>query len=128
MNLVHVDDVAAGHVAALTQGRIGERYILGGDNVPLREMLREIAQLTGRRAPRLELPRAPLFPLATAAEAIASMTGREPLLTRDGLRMSRHRMFFTSDKAMRELGYRPRPHAEALRDAVEWFGAAGYLQ
>jgi dihydroflavonol-4-reductase len=127
MNLAHVDDVAAGHVAALERGRPGERYILGGDNVPLREMLGEIARLTGRRAPRLELPRAPLYPLATAAEAIASFTGREPLLTRDGLRMSRHRMFFTSEKAMRELGYQSRPYAEALHDAVDWFRAAGYL-
>jgi hopanoid-associated sugar epimerase len=97
MNLVHVDDVAAGHVAALERGKPGERYILGGDDVPLREMLAEIAALTGRRAPRFQLPRAPLFPLATAAEAIAAITGRAPLLTRDGLRMSRHRMFFTSE-------------------------------
>jgi hopanoid-associated sugar epimerase len=125
MNLVHVDDVAAGHVAALERGKPGERYILGGDDVPLREMLAEIAALTGRRPPRFQLPRAPLFPLATAAEAIAAVTGREPLLTRDALRMSRHRMFFTSEKAMRELGYRPRPHAAGLRDAVEWRGKAG---
>jgi dihydroflavonol-4-reductase len=128
MNLVHVDDVAAGHVAALVRGKPGERYILGGDNVALRDMLGEIAALCGRRPPRLGLPRAPLYPLATAAEAIAAVTGREPLLTRDGLRMSRHRMFFTSEKAMRELGYRPRPHAEGLRDAVDWFRGAGYLQ
>ena len=128
MNLVHVDDVAAGHVAALERGRPGERYILGGDNVPLRAMLREIAGLAGRRPPRFALPRAPLYPLATVAEAIAGVTGRAPLLTRDGLRMSRHRMYFTSEKAMRELGYRPRPHAEGLRDAIEWFAAAGYLQ
>jgi dihydroflavonol-4-reductase len=127
MNLAHVDDVAAGHVAALERGRPGERYILGGDNVPLAEMLRESARLTGRRAPTLELPRAPLYPLAAAAEAIASVTGREPLLTRDGLRMSRHRMYFTSEKAMRELGYRSRPCADALRDAVDWFRGAGYL-
>jgi dihydroflavonol-4-reductase len=127
MNLAHVDDVAAGLVAARARARPGERYILGGDNVPLREMLREIARLTGRRAPTLELPRAPLYPLAAAAEAIASVTGREPLLTRDGLRMSRHRMYFTSEKAMRELGYRSRPCADALRDAVDWFRGAGYL-
>jgi dihydroflavonol-4-reductase len=128
MNLVHVDDVAAGHVAALERGKTGERYILGGDDVGLREMLGEIAHLAGRRPPRFELPRAPLVPLATVAEAIATLTGRAPLLTRDGLRMSRYRMFFTSEKAMRELDYRPRPHAEGLRDAVDWFRGAGYLQ
>lgn len=127
MNLVHVDDVATGHVAALTRGRIGERYILGGENVPLLTMLTEIARITGRRAPRLELPRAPLYPLAIVAETIARATSREPFLTRDGLRMSAHRMFFTSAKAARELGYRARPYAEGLREAVSWFGDAGYL-
>ena len=127
MNLVHVDDVARGHVAALTRGRIGERYILGGDNVPLFAMLSEIARITGRRAPRWKLPRAPLYPLAAAAEAIARVTSREPFLTRDGLRMSEHRMFFSSAKAARELGYRARPYAEGLRDAIGWFREAGYL-
>jgi dihydroflavonol-4-reductase len=127
MNLVHVDDVAHGHVAALTRGRIGERYILGGDNVPLVTMLSEIARITGRRKPRWKLPRAPLYPLAAAAETVARMTSREPFLTRDGLRMSEHRMFFSSDKAAREIGYRARPYTEGLQDAVGWFRDAGYL-
>jgi dihydroflavonol-4-reductase len=128
MNLVHVDDVARGHVDALARGRIGERYILGGDNVPLASMLGDIAGLAGRRAPRWKLPRAPLYPLAAAAELMARVTSRAPLLTRDGLRMSEHRMYFTSAKAARELGYRARPYAEGLRDAVDWFRHAGYLQ
>jgi dihydroflavonol-4-reductase len=127
LNLVHVDDVAAGHVAALERGRPGERYILGGDDVPLSAMLGEIARLTGRRPPRWRLPRAPLFPRAGVAEAAARVTGREPLLTRDGLRMARHRMYFSSERAMRELDYRPRPYPEGLRDAVGWFRDAGYL-
>ena len=120
--------MAAGHVAALERGSVGERYILGGENVPLAEMLREIARLVGHSAPRLRLPRLPLYPIAVAAEIIAMMTGREPLLTLDGLRMSKQRMFFTSAKAERELGYRARPYTEALRDAVEWFREAGYLR
>lgn len=128
MNLVHVDDVAAGHVAALVHGRIGERYILGGENVPLVNMLSDIADLAGRRAPRWKLPRGPLYPLAAAAEMVARVTSREPFLTRDGLRMSEHRMYFTSAKAARELGYAARPYAEGLRDAVDWFRGAGYLQ
>jgi dihydroflavonol-4-reductase len=127
MNLVHVDDVAQGHVAALTRGRIGERYILGGDNVSLVTMLSDIAQLAGGRAPRWKLPRGPLYPLAAVAEAFAQVTSREPFLTRDGLRMSEHRMFFTSAKASRELGFRARPYAEGLRDAIGWFREAGYL-
>jgi dihydroflavonol-4-reductase len=128
LNLVHVDDVAHGHVAALERGAVGERYILGGENVPLADMLRDIAWLVGRRAPRLKLPRAPLYPLAAAVEMLAALTGREPLLTRDGLRMSKQRMFYSSAKAERELGFRARPYGEALRDAIVWFRAAGYLR
>jgi dihydroflavonol-4-reductase len=128
LNLVHVADVAAGHLAALERGKIGAHYILGGDNVLLAEMLRQIARIVGRRPPRLKLPRAPLYPLAAAAELLATVTGREPLLTRDGLRMSRQHMFFSSAKAARELDFQARPWAEGVRDAVDWFRGAGYLQ
>ena len=128
LNLVHVDDVATGHVAALERGNVGERYILGGENVLLADMLRDIAHLVGRSPPRMKLPRGPLYPIAAAAEIIATMTRREPFLTLDGLRMSKHHMFFTSAKAERELGYRSRPYLEGLRDAVDWFRAAGYLR
>ena len=128
LNLVHVDDVAAGHVAALARGKVGERYILGGENVLLADMLGDIARLVGRRPPRWKLPRAPLYPIAVAAEIIATITRREPFLTLGGLRMSRQRMFFTSAKAERELGYRARPYTEGLRDAVDWFRGAGYLR
>ena len=128
LNLVHVDDVALGHVAALERGAVGERYVLGGDNLSLAQILAEIATIAGKAPPRLKLPRAPLYPLAAATEALAWATGREPLLTLDGLRMSKKRMFFTSAKAERELGYRARPYGEGLRDAVEWFRKAGYLR
>jgi dihydroflavonol-4-reductase len=128
LNLVHVDDVAEGHLAALDRGRIGENYILGGHDVMLRDMLGDIAFLSGRKPPTVKLPRAPLFPLAWGAEALAHVTGREPFLTADALRMSRHRMFFSSAKAEAELGYRARPHREGLRDALSWFGQNGYLK
>ena len=127
LNLVHVDDVAEGHLLALEKGRIGERYILGGQDVALSEMLADIAVLTGRRAPKLNLPRGPLYPLAMAAEAIAHLTGKEPFLTRDALEMSRHWMFFSSAKAQSELGYRWRPHVEGLKDALAWFRQEGYV-
>lgn len=127
LNVVDVADVAAGHLLALEKGRIGERYILGGENLMLRDLLGEIAALAGRRAPRLRLPVAPLIPLAHAFEAMARRTRREPFLTVDGLHMSRNRMFFSSAKAGRELGYRPRPHGGALQAALDWFGRAGYL-
>jgi dihydroflavonol-4-reductase len=125
LNLVHVDDVAAGHLLAEERGRAGERYILGGENLALKEILRRIAVLAGRKPPRLALPIAPLWPLALAAEAAGRVTGREPFVTRDGLRMARHKMYFTSAKAMRELGYRPRPVDAALADAIAWFRQAG---
>jgi dihydroflavonol-4-reductase len=127
LNFVHVDDVAAGHLLAFEKGQIGERYILGGENLTLRQLLETIAELAGRKAPRLRLPRAPLMPLAFAAERVAHLTGKEPLLTLDGLRMSRYRMFFTSAKAERELGYRSRPYREGVADALSWFRTAGYL-
>ena len=127
LNLVDVEDVAQGHMLALAHGRIGERYILGGDNLMLRELLAEIARRAGRRAPRVRLPVAPLVPLAHACEAMARLSGREPLLTLDGLRMSRNRMFFSSDKARRELGYLPGPYTAGVEAALAWFGREGYL-
>lgn len=128
LNLVHVEDVAAGHLAALRRGRIGERYILGGQNVLLRDMLGEIARYVGRRPPMLRLPRNLMFPIAYVAEAIARITGREPFVTTTGLRLAKDRMFFTSQKAERELGYRARPHVEAIADAIDWFRSHGYLR
>jgi dihydroflavonol-4-reductase len=127
LNIVHVEDVAEGHMLALCRGRIGERYILGGENLTLAEILALIAGLVGRPPPRLQLPRAALLPLAYAAEGIAHMTGREPFITVDGLRMAKQRMFFSSGKAARELGYTARPAARALADAVAWFRQAGMI-
>jgi dihydroflavonol-4-reductase len=127
LNLVHVDDVAAGHLAALRSGRIGERYILGGDDVLLAELLAVIAAAVGGRPPLAKLPRAPLFPIALAAETVARFTGREPFITLDGLRMAKRRMFFSSAKAERELGYRHRPWREGLADALEWFRRQGLI-
>ncbi len=127
LNLVHVDDVAAGHLLAHKKGRIGERYILGGENVSLKDMLAKVAALSGRAAPTVRLPRAPLYPLAVGAEAIAMITKKEPMLTVDALRMARHHMFYSSAKAKAELDYVARPYGEALSDAVAWFKTAGYL-
>ncbi|MBY0558422.1 hopanoid-associated sugar epimerase [Hyphomicrobium sp.] len=128
LNLVHVDDVANGHVAALKRGRIGERYILGGQDMTLGEMLAEIARLAGRRPPSIKLPRQLIYPIAYGAEAMARITGREPFATVDGLRMAKYKMFFSSAKAERELGYRARPASDALAEAYRWFRDAGYLK
>src|SRR5579863_4473747 len=127
LNFVHVDDVADGHVAALRRGVIGERYILGGENVLLGDMLAEIARLVGRRPPRWRIPHAAVLPVAYLAEAVAQLTGRAPFATVDGIRMSEHHMFFTAAKAERDLGFRARPYRQALAEAIQWFRAAGYL-
>jgi dihydroflavonol-4-reductase len=127
LNLVHVDDVASGHLAALQRGKIGERYILGGQNVLFSQMLGDIAGLVGRRAARVRLPWRALMPVAFVAEAVANITGREPFATLDGVRMAKYRMFFASTKAERELGYRSRPYVEGIEDAVRWFRDAGHL-
>jgi dihydroflavonol-4-reductase len=127
LNLVHVDDVADGHLAALRRGVVGERYILGGENVSFADMLGDVARLVGRRPPRLRVPRAVAMSAAYAAEAMAKLTGREPFATVDGIRMAEHRMFFTAAKAERDLGFRARPYRAAIADAVGWFREAGYL-
>jgi dihydroflavonol-4-reductase len=126
LNLVHVEDVAAGHLLAEERGQIGERYILGGENMGLAEILATIAEMTGRRPPLMRLPIGPLMPVALVAEAAARITGKEPFVTRDGLRMARKKMFFSSAKAIRELGYRARPAREGLADAIAWFREQGF--
>lgn len=128
LNLVHVDDVADGHLLALDKGRIGERYILGGQDVMLGKMLAEIAEIVGRKPPSIRIPRVPLIPVSWMNERVARVTGRTPFLTIDSLRMAKHRMFFSSAKAQDELGYRARPHRQALVDAIAWFRAAGMVQ
>lgn len=128
LNLVHVDDVAEGHVAALERGKAGRRYILGGQDVTLRALLGDIALLCGRKPPRVDLPLGPLFPIAWCAEAIAQLTGREPMLTRDTLRMSRHHMYFSSKRAEQELGYSARPYGQAIADALMWFRSEGMIR
>jgi dihydroflavonol-4-reductase len=124
LNVVHVDDVAEGHALALERGRIGERYILGGENLTLASLLALVAEAAGRRAPTIRLPHGLIWPLAVAAEGFARLTGRTPIVTRDMLAMARKKMFFSSAKAQRELGYAPRPARLAVADAVAWFRAA----
>jgi dihydroflavonol-4-reductase len=128
LNLVHVEDVAAGHLAAWKKGRIGERYILGGQDVLLGDMLSEIARCAGRKPPKLRLPRRLIFPIAYGAEAIAYVTGKEPFVTTTGLKLAKDLMFFSSAKAEHELGYQARPYTEAIADAITWFRQNAYLK
>lgn len=127
LNLVHVDDVARGHLLALEKGRDGERYILGGADMTLEAILATVAKHCGRRAPTVRLPRAGVYPIAVVSEIIARFTGKEPRVTLDGLRMAKKHMYFSSAKAQRELGYRWRAPEEAIVDALAWFREHGYL-
>jgi dihydroflavonol-4-reductase len=127
LNVVHVDDVAAGHLLAYERGQAGERYILGGENMTLQAILETIAGIAGVPAPRVRLPHAAVLPVAYVSEFIARITGGEPVATVDGVRMARKFMYFSSERARRELGYEPRPAREAIDDAISWFRDNGYV-
>ncbi|MEP6883626.1 MAG: hopanoid-associated sugar epimerase [Gammaproteobacteria bacterium] len=121
LNIVHVDDVAAGHLLAFERGTPGERYILGGEDMTLQSILTLISRLTGGKPPNIRLPYAAVLPIAYLAEGFARITGRSGRVTLEGVRMSRKRMFFSSAKAVRELGYRWRPPQAGFEDALRWF-------
>ncbi|HUC73547.1 MAG TPA: hopanoid-associated sugar epimerase [Stellaceae bacterium] len=128
LNVVHVDDVADGELTAAERGQVGQRYILGGENMSLAAILAEVALAVGRRAPRLRVPYPVAFAAAAIGTAAARVTRREPFTTLDGVRMSRKKMYFSSAKAECDLAYRPRPARQAIADAVAWFAANGYLK
>jgi dihydroflavonol-4-reductase len=125
LNVVHVEDVAAGHLLAFDSGRVGERYILGGENMSLREILVQICRLAGRSPPRIRLPHAAVLPVAYASEALARLTGTGTRVTVEAVRLARKHMYFSSEKAVRELGYRWRPPLRAFEDALLWFREQG---
>jgi dihydroflavonol-4-reductase len=127
LNIVHVDDVAAGHLLALDRGRSGERYILGGEDMTLRDILAEISGIAGRKPPRIRLSTSVLLPVAHVAELVSRLTGLPNRVTVEGVQMARKRMFFSSEKAVRELGYRWRAPRQAFEDAVLWFRGQGLL-
>lgn len=127
LNVAHVDDVAQGHLLAMEKGIVGERYILGGEDMSLRDILGAVARYAGKRPPSVRIPHDVLMPFAHCAEAFGRLFDREPLFTVDGLRMAKKHMYFSTAKAQAELGYTPRPASAALQDAVDWFRENGYL-
>ncbi len=128
LNIVHVDDVAEGHALALERGRIGHRYVLGGENMLLKDILTLVATVAGKRPPTIRLPESVVWPIAWLMERTAPVTGIPPMMTTDHLKMARKKMFYASTKAMRELGYQPRPVRLAVEDAIAWFRANGMLR
>lgn len=127
LNIVHVDDVAQGHLLAATGGQSGRHYILGCENMSLAGIFKAVAAITGVHAPRVRLPVGLILPVAHVAEALARITNKPPRVTVDGVRLARKHMYFSSQRAIDELGYRPRPAPDALRDAVSWFAENGYI-
>src|SRR5262249_53331688 len=125
---VAVEDVAAGHLLAAERGRVGERYILGARNMTLREILGALGVIVGRPAPRVRLPHAVALAAGYADEFFARLSGREPEIPVEGVKMSRHRMFVASDKAERELSYQPRAVEPALAAAVRWYEEHGHIR
>ena len=126
LNLIHVADVARGHLLAACLGRIGEKYILGAENLSLTEIFQALEGITGIRAPRIRMPYGLVYLAALASEGLARATGHPPRVPLTGVRMARKHMYFSADKAVRELGLFQRPVEQALRDAVEWFVDYGY--
>ena len=129
LNIVHVDDVAKGHIQAFNKGKLGERYILGGENLTLKEMLEMISILCGNNPPKIRLPRKPLYPIGYLFEIFARLFNKKnPMLTVDMIRMAEKKMFFSSEKAKKKLNYKYKPAKSALKDAIQWFIDNGYCR
>ncbi len=126
LNIVHVKDVARGHILAAERGRVGQKYVLGHRDMPLIEIFRALAAITGVRAPRFRVPYAVAWLAAACMEGAARVTGGTPQVPLTAVRMSRKRMYFSAAKAVRELGLPQTPVEDALRDAVAWFVERGY--
>jgi dihydroflavonol-4-reductase len=127
LNLVDVEDISDGHLLALEQGRSGERYILGCENLTLEQILTRLAGISGGHAPRWRIPYAVAYAAGLASTGWANLTGHEPRAPLDAVKMARKKMFVSLDKAKRELGFNPRPVDGALKRAVDWFRANGYV-
>ena len=121
LNIVHVDDVADGHLAAMDQGTIGDRYILGSEDLTLQEILTAIATAINTKPPSIKLPHNLVLPIAWFMERVASITGTPPRVTVAGVQLAKKRMFFSHAKAAALLDYSPRSSEHALRDAISWF-------
>ena len=127
LNLIDVEDTAAGHLLACDRGRVGERYILGCENLTLEQILGRLANVSGRKAPRLRIPYAVAYMAGVATTGWANLTGQEPRAPLDAVKMARKKVFVSSDKAKRELGFNPGPVDGALKRAVDWFRTNGYV-
>jgi dihydroflavonol-4-reductase len=127
LNFVPVEDAAAGHLLAAARGRIGERYILGGKNLTLKQALEILSQVSGRPAPRVRVPHRLALAAGYVDAALSRLIGREPQIPLDGVRMARHSMFVNTERARAELGFWPGPLSAAFERAVRWYESNGYV-
>ena len=127
LNFVGVEDCATGHLLAAEKGKIGERYLLGAENLTLKQVLDELEKITGLPAPRLKIPHGLALGAAYVETAFSRLVGREPQIPVEGVKIARHLMFVDCSRAQRELGFRPGPVAAALERAVRWYEANGYV-
>jgi dihydroflavonol-4-reductase len=123
LNVVGVKDVANGHLLACERGKAGERYILGSENLTLRRILQDLADISGQKAPTTEIPYFVAWMAGAAGTALSRITGKPPRVALEAVRMARKKVWVSHEKAARELGYSPRPAREALEDAVAWFNS-----
>ncbi|MCL4485440.1 MAG: NAD-dependent epimerase/dehydratase family protein [Nitrospirae bacterium] len=128
LNVVHVRDVARGHLLAARDGKAGEKYILAGRNMTLCEVFRTLETVTGIPAPKVTVPRGVVLPLALLSEGVSRLTGREPMIPLEGVRMAKKLMYYDGSRAVRELGLVVTPVEEAFRDAVRYYASSGYLE
>jgi dihydroflavonol-4-reductase len=128
LNVAHVDDIAQGHLLAYMHGKTGERYILGGENLHLIQILQAIDEIIGKKIKRMNISMGMMLPVAWIMEKIAIATNTQPRASVDSIRMAEKKMFFSSEKAIRDLGYQYRPSSEAIQDAVTWFQNNGYCK
>jgi dihydroflavonol-4-reductase len=127
LNFVGVEECAAGHLLVAEKGKVGERYLLGGENLTLKQLLDTLAKITGLPAPRMKIPHGLALGVAYASTAFSRLIGKEPQIPVEGVKIARHMMFVDCTRAQRELGFQAGPVAAALERAVRWYEANGYI-
>jgi dihydroflavonol-4-reductase len=127
LNFVGVEECAAGHLLAAERGKIGERYLLGAENLTLKDLLDVLSRITGLRAPAMKIPHGVALGVAYVESAFSRLIGREPGIPVEGVKIAQHKMFVDCSRAQKELGFQPKPVAAALERAVRWYQANGYV-
>ncbi len=128
LNFVGVEECAAGHLLASEKGKVGERYLLGAENLTLKEVLDTLAKITGLPTPGIKIPHGVALGVAYVGSAFSRLIGKEPGIPVEGVKIARHKMFVDASRARRELGFQPGPAAAALERAVRWYQANGYVR